>query len=239
MFEHVDQYIPAKSAFYKALMKYDSFLDRYVEQYSLPKIKNIIGQGSMGYVFDTTDPKIVFKITGFKPPPDSYEFRLFNYARQRPHPALCSVKAALTVGKFYMMWKCKLQHTATTNEEYPHLLALHKYYGADLDELIEGAKLLYEFGYLIKFKTNYFQREIDQLPRQDKVYLRKHAYEMATQLKSVSCFTHIAELLVCFLDDNLLIQDLTSSNLGINIVEGKPYLCILDGMLLDFNLLNN
>jgi hypothetical protein len=234
MFEHVDQYIPAKSTFYKALMKYDSFLDQYTEQHSLPKIKNLIGQGSMGYVFDTTDPKIVFKTLGFKPPPDRYEFRLFDYARQHPHPALCPTKAALRVGKFYMMWKGKLLHTTTTNEEYPHLIALQEDYGVSLDELVEGSKLLYEFGYLIKFKTNYFQREINQLPQQEKAYLRKQAYGMASQLKDISCFAHIAELLVHFLDKGLLIQDLSSSNLGINIIEKKPYLCILDGMLLDF-----
>jgi hypothetical protein len=232
MLENIDQYIPVNSTFYKELKQHNDFLVQYSEKNNLPKITKLIGKGAMGYAFSTTDPKIILKITGLKSPPDSYEFKLFDYARQKPHPALCSVKATLKIGKFYLMWKGKLQYTTASNEEFPHLLALHQHDGTDMKILRKGARLLYEFGRLLKFKSNYFQREIDELSRQDKIILHKQALNKAAQLKSVPHFTHMAELLIQLLDEKMLIQDLTSSNLGINIVGDEPILSILDGMLL-------
>lgn len=136
---------------------------------------------------------------------DPYEYALFDYALKHPHPALCPTYDLLKLGGMHCIWKKKL----------------------NMANYRQFAEPIYEFGALA--------RKMDDWKPQAEVQkslgtLKSAAHRILNQIPAT---LPLKELLSSCLAQNKLVQDLTLSNFGINVIDQQQVLCLLDGKLFE------
>jgi hypothetical protein len=199
------------------------------ERFKHYELHKLIAKGAVGQIFTTKNPDRIVKAVNKKNPHAVCDFLMSQYALNFPNTALCPVYDVKEEAGFYLIWKKKLHCTTTSPNHQPQLALLSGYCGIEMNILLQAAADLFDFGRIIAFKSNNFQEEADKFYTAET---GKKALEKLQHLEKVEPFQHIAVFLENLLNQGLIIQDLRIENLGINIIETRPVLCILDGMML-------
>jgi len=201
---------PQRIRFVKHLQRYWEQIKVFMAKHGLPAPSALLGGGEIGYVWETTNPQVVLKVSGLRPPQAASEFRLFQHSHRHPHPGICRTDMVLSLEGIYLMWKQRLLPAT--------------------DDLKPAIDLISAYNGLIKYVGNNHQTELNMMSNDEKQKIIHQAAEIIKNLCNDEAASEVGDFLNLLLQNKRIVQDLYPVNLGVNPDTSK--LAILDGGLL-------